>query len=119
MPRRRLGSAEGRAALVHAIAHIEFNAINLGLDATYRFRDMPESFYTDWLSVADDEARHFEMLAGRLTELGHDYGETLPKGAGIPVERAARAIFEAGGIEALEAIAKIHFRTTDKVTGLF
>jgi ribonuclease HIII len=59
-----------------------------------------------------------EFLIG-LKELGHDYGEALPKGAGIPVERAARRIFEAGGIEALEAIAKIHFRTTDKVTGLF
>jgi ribonuclease HIII len=59
-----------------------------------------------------------EFLIG-LKELGHDYGEALPKGAGIPVERAARRIFEAGGIAALEAIAKIHFRTTEKVTGLF
>ena len=59
-----------------------------------------------------------EFLIG-LKELGHDYGEALPKGAGIPVERAARRIFEAGGLEALEAIAKIHFRTTEKVTGLF
>ena len=75
VPRRRLGSEEGRAALVHAIAHIEFNAINLALDAAYRFRDLPDEFTRDWLSVADDEARHFELLAKRLSELGHAYGD--------------------------------------------
>ncbi|MBT8058465.1 MAG: ferritin-like domain-containing protein [Gammaproteobacteria bacterium] len=75
VPRRRLGSPEGRAALVHAVAHIEFNAINLALDAAYRFRDMPEEFVSDWLSVAEDESRHFEMLRGRLQALGCDYGD--------------------------------------------
>lgn len=75
VPRRRLGSDEGRAALVHAVAHIEFNAINLALDAVYRFRGMPEAFYRDWLSVADDEARHFGMVARRLDELGFAYGD--------------------------------------------
>lgn len=75
VPRRRLGSAQGRAALIHAIAHIEFNAINLALDAVYRFRDMPEAYYHDWLSVAVDEARHFGLLAERLHELGHEYGD--------------------------------------------
>lgn len=74
-PRRGLGTTEGRAAFVHALAHIEFNAVNLGLDAVYRFRGMPQAFYTDWLRVAVDEARHFEMLAGRLRELGHEYGD--------------------------------------------
>jgi uncharacterized ferritin-like protein (DUF455 family) len=74
VPRRRLGSVEGRAALVHAVAHIEFNAINLALDAVYRFRGMPEAYYRDWLSVADDEARHFTMLRQRLLGLGYDYG---------------------------------------------
>jgi uncharacterized ferritin-like protein (DUF455 family) len=74
LPQRGLGSEEGRAALLHAITHIEFNAINLALDAAYRFRDMPPQFYLDWLSVAVDEARHFSLLAARLKELGFDYG---------------------------------------------
>lgn len=72
---RGLGSAEGRATLIHAIAHIEFNAINLALDAVYRFRGMPRDFYADWLGVALDEARHFELLSQRLSELGHHYGD--------------------------------------------
>jgi len=73
--RRRLGSEAGRAALVHAITHIEFNAINLALDAVYRFRDMPQQFYLDWMSVAADEVRHFEMLSTRLQSLGYSYGD--------------------------------------------
>lgn len=75
LPRRRLGTLEGRAALIHAIAHIEFNAINLALDAAYRFRHMPERFTLEWLSVAADEARHFRLLHGRLRDLGHRYGD--------------------------------------------
>ena len=75
VPRRRLGNVEGRKALIHAIAHIEFNAINLALDAVYRFGGMPEAFYVDWLSVAEDESRHFAMLARRLEELGARYGD--------------------------------------------
>ena len=75
VPRRRLGSEAGRAALLHAIAHIEFNAINLALDAVYRFRDMPKQYYFDWLSVAADEARHFQMLAMRLKSMGYRYGD--------------------------------------------
>ena len=75
LPQRGLGSSEGRAAFVHAIAHIEFNAINLALDAVYRFRGMPDAFYCDWVGVAADEARHFALLAERLAELGHAYGD--------------------------------------------
>lgn len=75
LPQRGLGSAEGRAALVHAIAHIEFNAINLAWDAVYRFRGMPDDYYADWVGVAADEARHFQMLGRRLEELGHAYGD--------------------------------------------
>lgn len=71
---RGVGSSEGRAALIHAVAHIEFNAVNLALDACWRFRDLPPAYYGDWLSVAQDEARHFLMLSGRLSELGHAYG---------------------------------------------
>ena len=73
--RRRLGSLRGRAALIHAIVHIEFNAINLALDALYRFRDLPDAYYRDWLQVAAEEARHFVMLETRLGELGHQYGD--------------------------------------------
>jgi uncharacterized ferritin-like protein (DUF455 family) len=75
VPRRRLGSVAGRAALVHAIAHIEFNAINLALDAAYRFRDMPEEYTLDWISVAVDEARHFQLLQKRLDQMGQTYGD--------------------------------------------
>ncbi|APZ42384.1 ferritin-like domain-containing protein [Acidihalobacter ferrooxydans] len=82
VPRRGLGTPEGRAALVHAVAHIEFNAINLALDAVYRFRDLPRDYYDDWLRVADEEARHFSMLAARLTSLGRAYGD-LPAHNGL------------------------------------
>ena len=75
LAQRGLGSAEGRAALVHAVAHIEFNAINLAWDAVYRFRGMPADYYRDWARVADDEARHFALLAARLADLGHAYGD--------------------------------------------
>lgn len=72
---RRLSSIEGRAALIHAIAHIEFNAMNLALDAVYRFRTMPQAYYGDWLRVAAEEASHFRMLRERLQQLGYDYGD--------------------------------------------
>jgi len=72
---RKLGSEEGHAALIHSIAHIEFNAINLALDAVYRFRDMPEDYYADWLMVAKEEAYHFQLLRAHLIELGYDYGD--------------------------------------------
>jgi uncharacterized ferritin-like protein (DUF455 family) len=75
LPRRRLGSPEGRAALLHSLAHIEFNAINLAWDAVYRFRGLPEGFYGDWIRVAVEEAYHFGLLRGRLVETGHDYGD--------------------------------------------
>lgn len=82
VPRRSLGSAAGRAALVHAVAHIEFNAINLALDAVHRFAGMPRDYYVDWLSVARDEARHFQMLVRRLMAMGHGYGD-LPAHDGL------------------------------------
>ena len=62
LPKRGFGTDEGRAAFVHAIAHIEFNAIDLAWDAVYRFRGLPREYYADWVSVASDEARHFAML---------------------------------------------------------
>jgi uncharacterized ferritin-like protein (DUF455 family) len=75
LPRRGFGSDEGRAAFIHAVAHIEFNAIDLAWDAVYRFRDMPPAYYADWVGVAADEARHFGLLRVRLRELGRDYGD--------------------------------------------
>jgi uncharacterized ferritin-like protein (DUF455 family) len=75
VPQRGLGTDEGRAALVHAVAHIEFNAINLAWDAVYRFRGMPDDYYRDWVSVAHDESRHFTMLSARLAQLGCAYGD--------------------------------------------
>jgi uncharacterized ferritin-like protein (DUF455 family) len=75
MARRSVRSPEGRAALIHAIAHIEFNAINLALDAVYRFRAMPAEYYTDWLQVAEEEAHHFSLLRAHLVNLGYDYGD--------------------------------------------
>ena len=75
LPRRGFGTTEGRAAFIHAIAHIELNAIDLGWDAVYRFRGLPPDYYADWVRVADDEARHFVLLRDRLRELGFDYGD--------------------------------------------
>lgn len=71
---RKLSSPQGRAAFLHALTHIEFNAINLAWDAVYRFREMPTEFYDDWVRVAHEEAQHFCMLRTRLQELGYDYG---------------------------------------------
>lgn len=82
LAQRGLGSEAGRAALVHAVAHIEFNAINLAWDAVYRFRDMPDAFYTDWIAVANDEARHFSLLVRRLADFGLSYGD-LPAHDGL------------------------------------
>jgi uncharacterized ferritin-like protein (DUF455 family) len=61
--------------MLHAIAHIEFNAVNLALDAAWRFRDMPDAYVTDWLRIAAEEAKHFRLLQQRLQQLGHDYGD--------------------------------------------
>ncbi|GKT23388.1 ferritin-like domain-containing protein [Acidovorax sp. SUPP3334] len=73
--RRSPATHEGRAVLMHAIAHIEFNAINLALDAVWRFDGMPEAFYLDWLRVAAEEATHFGWLREHLRGMGHDYGD--------------------------------------------
>ena len=73
--RRKLTTEKGRIALIHAVCHIEFNAINLALDAVYRFQNMPEAFYIDWMRVATEEARHFNLLVERLAELNTQYGD--------------------------------------------
>lgn len=73
--KRSMRTLEGRAALLHALAHIEFNAINLALDAIWRFSDMPEAYYLDWLKVAAEEAYHFSLLNTHLASLGYQYGD--------------------------------------------
>lgn len=107
---RGLGTAEGRAAMVHAVAHIEFNAVNLALDAALRFPGLPSAYYADWISVAQDEARHFAMLSDRLAQLGHAYGdfsahnglwEAAEKTAHDPLVRMALVprVLEARGLD--------------------
>ena len=75
LKRRTLQTVEGRAVLIHALAHIEFNAINLALDAIWRFAGLPAEFYSDWLQVADEEALHFTLLSDHLRNLGFNYGD--------------------------------------------
>jgi uncharacterized ferritin-like protein (DUF455 family) len=75
LPRRPVHTREGRAALLHAVAHIEANAIRLALDACWRFAAMPPDYYRDWLRVAAEEALHFELLAAHLATLGVRYGD--------------------------------------------
>ena len=75
VPQRSPFTPDGLAALLHAVCHIEFNAINLALDAVWRFDGMPPDFYLDWLRVADEEATHFTLLRTHLQSLGHEYGD--------------------------------------------
>lgn len=75
VPRRRSNTPEGRMATIHALTHIEFNAINLALDVMVRFDDLPEAFYWDWWKVAFEEAYHFGLLRAHLNTMGADYGD--------------------------------------------
>lgn len=75
LERRPMNTVAGRAALIHALAHIEFNAINLALDVIWRFSDMPTEFYADWLQVAAEEALHYNLLNAHLASLGYSYGD--------------------------------------------
>ncbi len=117
--RRAMNTVEGRASLIHALAHIEFNAINLALDAVWRFPDMPEAYYADWLQVAQEEAYHFRLLADHLQRLGFAYGdfpahnslwELAEKTSGDVLARMALVprTMEARGLDATPALrAKI------------
>ena len=73
--RRSPATPQGRIILMHAIAHIEFNAINLALDAIWRFDGMPQQYYWDWLQVAGEEGKHFLLIRDWLRAQGHDYGD--------------------------------------------
>lgn len=117
MPRRELNSREGHAALIHSLTHIEFSAINLALDAVYRFRDLPAEFYADWLRVAAEEAYHFRLLRDHLRTLGHDYGDfpahdglwqLAEKTAHDPMARMALVprLMEARGLDVTPGIQK-------------
>jgi uncharacterized ferritin-like protein (DUF455 family) len=112
---RKVSSVHGRATLIHSLAHIEFNAINLALDAAYRFRGLPRDYYADWLKVAAEEAYHFSLLRGHLRDLGYDYGdfpahnglwEMAMRTAHDPLVRMALVprILEARGLDVTPAI---------------
>lgn len=127
LAQRPLGTTAGRIALVHAVAHIEFNAINLALDAVYRWPGMPREFHDDWLGVASDEARHFSMLARRLEELGASYGdlpahnglwEMAVRTAGDPVARMALVprVLEARGLDVTPGMIERLRRAGDERT---
>jgi uncharacterized ferritin-like protein (DUF455 family) len=73
--RRKLNTVEGQASLLHSIIHIEYSAIDLALDHSYRFRNLPKSYYDDWLEVAKEEVSHFRMLLSLLKEIGFSYGD--------------------------------------------
>lgn len=75
VPRRSMHTPEGKAATLHALTHIEFNAINLALDAIWRFPCLPKPYYTDWLKVASEEAYHFTLLSRHLQQKGYGYGD--------------------------------------------
>jgi len=115
VPRRGFGTPAGRQLLLHAVVHIEFNAINLALDAVQRFVGMPVDYYADWLRVAIEEAYHFEILRGHLRHLGADYGdfpahnglwEMAEKTAGDVMERMALVprVLEARGLDVTPGI---------------
>jgi uncharacterized ferritin-like protein (DUF455 family) len=112
---RSLRTREGHVAAVHAVAHIEANAVDLALDAVHRFRDLPSDFHDDWLRVADEEAHHFELLRARLRALGADYGDLPAHGrlwdacaatADDPLARMALVprVLEARGLDVTPAM---------------
>ncbi len=115
LKKRGLGSPTGRAALWHAIAHIEFNAINLALDALLRFPGLPPAYYEDWLRVAAEESYHFGLIQEHLEGLGYKYGsfpahnslwEMAEKTAHDPLVRMAMVprVMEARGLDVTPGI---------------
>ena len=117
LTRRKPSSKIGHAALIHSICHIEFNAINLAWDAVYRFQDMPDAFYDDWVKVAKEEAYHFELLSKHLSSLGYTYGdftahnglwESALETAHDPMVRMALVprVLEARGLDVTPGIVK-------------
>ncbi len=94
-PRRsKLGAIRGQILLLHSVAHIEYSAIDLALDAAYRFRDVGDEFTADWLKVADDEVRHFKMLEALLHEMGSFYGEHIIHDALFEASKNTQTLLE-------------------------
>jgi len=127
VPNRRPGATGGHAALLHAIAHIEFNAINLALDCAYRFRGLPEAFYRGWIDVAAEESFHFTLVCERLSALGASYGDfpahdglwqMTVKTAHDPLARMALVprVLEARGLDATPPIMAKLGKIGDKKT---
>ncbi len=92
--RSNLTTKEGQINLLHAIAHIEYSAIDLALDGAYRFADLPKSYYDDWLEVADDEIRHFLLLEKLLNELGAEYGDVEVHNALFEASQRTQTLIE-------------------------
>jgi len=128
--RKNLHTKEGLSILLHAIAHIEYSAIDLALDACYRFRGLPEKFYQDWMEVADDEVRHFLLITDLMKDYDINYGD-LPVHQGlfdasmksldfIPRMALIPRYMEANGLDANQMlIDKLrHIPNTDKVIEL-
>lgn len=127
VPQRKPSSTEGLAALLHAIAHIEFNAINLALDCVYRFRGLPADFYAGWLQVAEEEAYHFGLVTERLAAAGFAYGDfpahrglwdMAVKTADDPLVRMALVprVLEARGLDATPPIIAKLRKVGDEAT---
>ena len=92
--RSNLTAKDGQINLLHAIAHIEYSAIDLALDGAYRFQNMPKEYYADWLKVADDEIRHFLSLEKLLHELDSEYGAIEVHDALFEASQRTRTLLE-------------------------
>ena len=124
VPNRSVHTEAGLAAMVHAICHIEFNAINLALDAMWRYPQLPEAYYLDWFKVAYEESTHFGLLQGLLNNMGHSYGDfEAHDGLWAMCEKTADDVLarmalvprtlEARGLDATPLIqAKLHLSTS-------
>jgi uncharacterized ferritin-like protein (DUF455 family) len=129
VPRRRPGSAVGRLALLHAVAHIELNAVDLHWDIIARFghHPMPMGFYDDWVKAADEESKHFNLICDRLEVLGSHYG-AMPAHAGMwrAAEDTARdfmgrlavvpMVLEARGLDVTPGMIEVFDRAGDSDT---
>lgn len=88
-------NADKTAVFLHSVAHIEYNAIDIALDACYRFGSMPREYYFDWLEVAEDEIRHFEMIANELAKFGHKYGDfAVHDGLFVALQKTSQNVLE-------------------------
>ena len=117
VPKRRgFETNEKKALLLHAIVHIEYSAIDLALDACYRFRNLPKEFYMDWLEVAEDEFRHFHLINSLLEKTGYKYGDFPVHASLFEASQKTQDLlsrmaiiprwYEANGLDANEKIIK-------------